>query len=179
MRAGIEGLESPHPIGLTLPGLYHDDDLAQRFTSGLDAVLAPVFTVLDSLQAYVDPRLAPEDFVAWLTGWVGVEPDATWPLERRRALVVEAVELYQWRGTVPGLRRLVEIYSGVEPEIVDSGGTAVSVVPGGALPGSSEPGLTVTVRVDDAATFDVGRLDAIVGAAKPAHVPHQIEVVTR
>lgn len=179
MRAAIDDLDSPHPIGLTLPGLYHEDEFAQRFAAGLDVVLAPVFAVLDSLQAYVDPRLAPADFVSWLTSWVGAEPDETWPLERQRALVVDAVHLYQWRGTIRGLRRLVEIYSGVEPEIVDSGGAAVSAVPGGALPGSDESGLTVTVRVDDPATIDVGRLDAIVGAAKPAHVPHRIEVVAR
>ena len=46
----------PAPIGEQLPALYADDDFAQRFTAGLDTVLAPVFSTLDNLPAYLDPR---------------------------------------------------------------------------------------------------------------------------
>ncbi|MEU1297162.1 phage tail protein, partial [Streptomyces sp. NPDC005840] len=40
-RAAIPGLPSRYPIGEQLPALYAEDDFAQRFTSGLDTVLAP------------------------------------------------------------------------------------------------------------------------------------------
>ena len=66
MRGMIEGLETPHPIGFELPGLFHDDDFTQRFTAALDEVIAPIFLTLDALEAYVDPWLAPEDFLGWL-----------------------------------------------------------------------------------------------------------------
>ncbi|MGW2847530.1 hypothetical protein ACWC5G_21895, partial [Streptomyces sp. NPDC001274] len=65
-RAAVPGLPSRYPIGGLLPALYADDDLAQRFTAGLDTVLAPVLSTLDNLPAYFDPALAPADFLPWL-----------------------------------------------------------------------------------------------------------------
>ncbi|HEX2040931.1 MAG TPA: phage tail protein [Acidimicrobiales bacterium] len=177
MRGVVEGLASPHPIGLTLPALYQEDEFALRLTAAFDEVWAPVFAVLDNLTAYLDPSLAPLDFVEYLARWVGVELDETWPEERRRDLVGQAVELYRWRGTVHGLAALVAVYTGVEPEIEESGGAAWSPTPGGELPGSAEPSLTVRVRVADPSTVDAARLEAIVAAAKPAHIPHQVEVL--
>ncbi len=93
MRGLVPGLLSPHPIGDRLPALYQDDDLVQRFAAGLDDVLAPVLATLDSSEAYIDPRLAPLDFVVWLSQWVGVELDGTWAPARQRALVARAAEL--------------------------------------------------------------------------------------
>lgn len=179
MRATVDGLATPHPLGHLLPGLYHDDDLAQRFTSALDVVLAPVLATLDSSDAYVDPRLAPLDFVEWLAEWVGVELDASWPEERQRTLVARAADLYSWRGTVRGVTEAVAIYTGVEPEISETGGTAWTGTPppAGALPGSPSGLLLVRVRVAPDEPIDAGRLDRLVGAAKPAHIAHRVEII--
>jgi phage tail-like protein len=177
MRGPIEGLDSPHPLGTDLPGLFQEDDFAQRFTSALDAVLAPVFCTLDNLEAYFDPCLAPSDFVAWLAGWVGLTLDENWPPERQRALIAEAAQLYRWRGTAKGLAAHVALYTGAEPEVVDSGGCNWSATPGGSLPGTTEARVTVRVRVPAPSAVDRRRLDAIVATAKPAHVVHEIEVL--
>ena len=67
MRGLVDGLRSPHPLGGTLPPIYLEDSLTQRITAGLDEVLAPVLNVLDNLDAYLDPALAPSDFYEWLT----------------------------------------------------------------------------------------------------------------
>lgn len=179
MRGHVDGLVTPHPMGLALPAVFHSDDLAQRFTGALDGVLAPLLSTLDCLDAYLDPRLAPADFVAWLAGWVGLVLDENWPLERRRALVSSAVELYRWRGTRRGISGHVELYTGVTPEIEEPGGAAWSPVPGGDAPGQGAPTLTVRVVVDEEAAVDEARLDRLVAAAKPAHVPHRVEVVVR
>ena len=181
MRGTIDELATPHPLGFLLPGLYHDKDLVQRFTSALDDVLAPVLATLDSSDAYVDPRLAPLDFVEWLAEWVGVELDASWPEERQRALVAGAAELYAWRGTARGMAEAVAIYTGAEPEITETGGTAWtgSPPPSGELPGTPEGMLVVRVRVPagEADTIDQARLDRLVAAAKPAHIPHRVEII--
>jgi len=177
MRGPIDGLDTPHPLGAALPGLFQDDDFAQRFTSALDAVLSPVFCTLDNLEAYFDPTLAPRDFVAWLAGWVGLTLDENWPVERQRALIAEAAQLYRWRGTARGLAAHVALYTGTEPEVVDSGGCSWSATPGGSLPGTAEPRVTVRVRVPDPSAVDRRRIDGIVATAKPAHVVHEIEVV--
>jgi phage tail-like protein len=177
MRGPIEGLESPHPLGQALPALFQEDGFTQRFTAAFDEVLAPVFCTLDNLEAYFDPHLAPSDFVAWLAGWVGLTLDEHWPVDRQRALIARAAELYRWRGTARGLVAHVALYTGTEPEVVDSGGCEWSATPGAALPGTTEPRLTVRVRVADPSSVDRQRIEAIVAAAKPAHVLHEIEVL--
>jgi phage tail-like protein len=162
-----------------LPSLYLDDELAQQLCAGLDQVLAAAVGSLDSIEAYVDPALAPPDFLVWLAGWVGLMVDETWPEEQQRRFVTEAVELYRWRGTARGLAGLVRIYVGVEPDIVETGAASWSSAPGGAVPGRTSrvnPALLVRVRVPDPGAVDQRRLTAIVAAATPAHVPYKIEV---
>lgn len=178
MRALIPGLEAAHPLGLALPGLFQDDGLAQRLTGALDEVLAPVVSTLDSLDIYFDPALAPADFVAWVGSWVGVIAEDAGPLHRQRALVAQAAELYRWRGTRRGVAEFVRLYTGTEPEIIESGGVSWSPVPEGAPPGSDEPLLVVRVRLTDPSEVAIRRLDALVAATKPAHIPHRVEVVT-
>lgn len=175
MRGGVEGLVSPRPLGRELPSLYQDDDWAQRLTAALDEVLAPVFWTLQSFPAYLDPELAPADFVEWLAGWVGMALDENWPLERQRELVGRAGSLYRRRGTVRALVELVELYAGVVPEVVESGGVAWSVEPGSVFPGQPTPRLVVRLPVGT--DVDVRRLESLLAAARPAHVPFQLEVI--
>ena len=65
-RGLVAGLDAAHPLGWLLPAMYQEDEFAQRFTGALDTVLAPLVTALDNLDAYVDPALAPPDFLEWL-----------------------------------------------------------------------------------------------------------------
>ncbi len=176
MRALVPGLLSPHPLGPTLPAIYQDDDFAQRMLDGLDEVVAPVYSVLDNFDAYLDPSIAPEDFLAWLAGWVGIVLDESWDQARRRTIVARAVELYRMRGTAAGLAAQVEIQTGGVVEIMENGATAWSVDPGGAMPGSPEPLVVVRVTVPDPKAIDAVKLDTLVASAKPAHVLHRIEI---
>jgi phage tail-like protein len=184
MRGTVTALRSPHPVGDLLPGVYAEDDLLQRFVSAFDEVLAPVFGVLDCFDAYLDPALAPADFVDWLAHWVALSSELEpaladeWSPDRRRTLVARAVDLHRWRGTRRGLVMLLEAVTGGQVEVVDSGGCTASPVSGGALPGAERPGLTVRVRVADPSTVDLVRLEALVALNKPAHLPHTLEVVT-
>jgi phage tail-like protein len=177
MRGLVADLATPHPIGSTLPALYQEDDFSQRMSGAFDEVLAPVFAALDGLDAYLDPRYSPEDFLDWLGSWVGITLDQTWPLERRRQMVRSAADLYRLRGTAAGLAAQVEIFSGGKVEILESGGSAWSGSPGGTMPGDGNPSLLVRVAVRDPKRLSVARLDVLVAASKPAHVPHRVEVV--
>jgi phage tail-like protein len=179
MRSLVPGLLSPHPLGPSLPAVYQEDAFTQSMLDALDEVIAPVFSTLDNLDAYFDPHLTPDDFLAWLGGWVGITVDETWDVERRREAVARAAELYRMRGTASGLADQVEIQTGGTAEILENGGVAWSVDPGGDLPGSPEPVLVVRVAVDDPKSVDVQRLDTLVAASKPAHVEHRVEVVKR
>ena len=177
MRGLIEGLETPHPIGMELPGLFHDDDFSQRFTAALDDVLAPIFLTLDAIEAYVDPWLAPADFLAWLSEWMGIPVEEDLPERQQRMLVARAATLYGWAGTARGLADLVEAYTGTRPEIVDTGGASWSPTPGGDLPGNDEFSVTVRLRVEDPSAVDTVRLERLVSGFVPAAVLATVEVV--
>lgn len=170
-------MPTPRPMGAELPAALQEDEFCQRMVSAFDEVLAPVFTTLDCLDTYLDPELAPPDFVDWLAGWVGIEIDETWTLERRRSLIEQAVALYRVRGTAAGLAAHIKLYSGVSPEIEDSGGCEWSQTADGAMPGSARPHLTVRLRVDDAATVKRTTVNRIVAGSRPAHVPYEVEIV--
>jgi len=178
-RGLVPSLISPHPLGQTLPALYQEDDFTQRFVSAFDAALAPIFAALDNFPTYLDPWLAPEDFLEWLAGWFGIVLDESWSLTRRRALVTRAFEFYRMRGTASGLKEQVEVLTGGSVDLHETGGVASSTTAGGALPGSPNFALLVRVTVDDSARISLARLDALVMAAKPAHVTHKVEVVNR
>lgn len=178
MRGLIEGLTSAHPLGESLPALFQqEDDFALRFTGALDEVLAQVLMSLDNLDAYLDPMLAPTDFLEWLATWVGIDLDETWPEHKQREQVRNAVHLYRWRGTRKGLADVIRLYCDVEPEIIDNGGTSYSEGPSGPLPGSPTPSLHVRVTVAAGQDIDEARLHELVAAAKPAHLPHTVEVI--
>ena len=179
MRLATEGIPSPYAFAELLPAIFQEDEFARRFVAGFDDVLSPLVAVLDNIAAYFDPRLAPSDFVSMLAGWVGVELDETWNDDARRELVARAVALLKLQGTVEGLRQLVEIYTGVSPEIDEGGACVASEEPTGAIPGRAGAPLVVRVRVADATTIDRIRLDRLVAAAKPAHIRHEVEVVGR
>jgi phage tail-like protein len=178
-RGLVPGLLSPGPIGPTLPGLYQEDEFTMRFVSAFDEALAPLFSTIDNFPTYLDPALTPEDFLDWLAGWVGVLLDETWPIERRRAFVSVAAQLYRQRGTAAGLAAQIRLFTAGEVEIIESGGSAWSNTADAAPPGT--PDFTVTVRVKPPAKakVDGARLEALVAAAKPAHVRHKVEIVTR
>ncbi|HVV18868.1 MAG TPA: phage tail protein I [Pseudonocardiaceae bacterium] len=168
----VPGLGTPYPLGSLLPAVYQEDAVTMLLTAALDDVLAPVIATLDCLPAYLDPWLAPADFLDWLASWVGADLDENWPPERRRAIVATAVELYRIRGTVAGLRQHVELVTGGRVDVVDSGGVSWSTTPDTADVGDEPP--SVTVRIGEPESVAV--VDALVAAAKPVHVVHRVDV---
>jgi phage tail-like protein len=178
VRGAIDGLASPHPLGAQLPAVFAEDDMAQRFVAGLDDLFAPLLSALECSEAYLSPSLAPPDFVAWLGDWVGAELRGDEPEWRLRDTVSSAVMLHRLRGTRRGLATAVRLAFGVEPQIVESGGASWSARPLGDFPGEPEPRLEVVLRVPDPSVVDERRLDDLVAAARPAHLPYTIRVVT-
>jgi phage tail-like protein len=80
----------------------------------------------------LDPRSTPDECLPWLASFVGLVLDERWStapsLQRssargtvdvRRQMITEAVWLFRNRGTLPGLKRFIEIYTGVAVIIVE------------------------------------------------------------
>jgi phage tail-like protein len=175
MRAAIDGLGMPYPLGTLLPAIYQSDPASMAWTAGFDDVLAPVICTLDCLRAYIDPMLAPDDFLLWLAGWFGTALDENWPLDRQRSAVARSVVLYRQSGTVGGLRALLELVTGGEVEVSDSGGVTWSQAPNTPPPGEEEASVVVRIA-SGIGPVDLKALDELVATAKPAHVAHLVEV---
>ncbi|HEY1914792.1 MAG TPA: phage tail protein I [Streptosporangiaceae bacterium] len=178
MRGTVAGLGTPYPLETMLPAVLQEDSFTRRLAAGVDEVLAPVICTLDCLEAYVNPLLAPGDFLEWVSTWFSEVLDENWPARRRRQFVAEAVGIFRTRGTVAGLRRELELSSGGRVEINESGGVAWSAAPEAGLPGEEVPRLAVRVVVEDVSTVSVAALDALISAMKPAHVIHRLEVTS-
>ncbi|HZT67021.1 MAG TPA: phage tail protein [Acidimicrobiales bacterium] len=178
-RGLVAGLGTPRPLGELLPALLQEDELCMRLMAAFDEVLAPAISVIDCFDSYLDPGVAPSDFVEWLAGWVGLDLDGTWPAEELRNLVGAAIRLYRDRGTPHGLADLVELYAGVRPTIEESGGCIWSSRPNTALPGSDQPCVAVLVPRGGPRQVNTRVLDRIVTTGKPAHLPHRVEMVLR
>jgi phage tail-like protein len=185
----MPGTGPPRTLESLLPGVFLEPvdrkeerggpEFVSGFCAGLDCVLTPATVTLDCIEAYFDPRLTPADYLDWLAGWVGLSLDQNWPEGQRRTLVMEAGDLYRWHGTVRGIIEHIRLFTGVVPEVHDSGGVAWSTTPDGNLPGSSVAELRVRLTVGTEDDLDLNRLEGIVTSVKPAHVPHIIDVVRR
>ena len=176
MRGLVVDLPAAHPLQRSLPGIYQEDELTAALTAAFDDTLAPVLTTIDNFAAYLDPALAPDDFLDWLAGWVGIVLDETWSVERQRALIALATQLYRRRGTPGGLAMHVRLLAAGEVVVTDSGGVSWSATPGSPPPGDPSFSATIRVRPPKKGQLAVARLDAIVASAKPAHVVHRLEI---
>jgi phage tail-like protein len=142
-----------------LPGVFRDDPegVGLGYLEALETVLDPIFAVLDSLPAYVDPWLAPSALVELLAAWLGEALDQSWSLERRRRLVAEALPLARRRGTRAGLEAALEL---AFPDLT----MRVEDAPGEVVVHSDAP-------LDETARQAVERL---VDRLKPVHVRAEV-----
>ncbi len=143
-----------------LPGIYQTDFMA-RFLAIFESVLAPIEWNVDNFDLYLDPKTAPPGFLPWLANWFSITFDPSWTIEQQRALLLEAHQIFARRGTRWALSRVLEIYSGVEPEIID-------------LEEDEDP-FTFTVKLP-LAEEEVDRrlIERIVDANKPAHTNYKL-----
>lgn len=100
-----------------LPAIYHEDPYVGRFLLPFEDVLEGFRDLLDDIDRYFVPAFTDREFLPWLATWVALVLDEEWNDADRRSLISEAVQLYRWRGTVYGLQRYLEIYTGLVPEI--------------------------------------------------------------
>jgi phage tail-like protein len=111
-----------------LPAVFGQDpisaDFTDRFLSLFDTTLRRIESEVDHLARYFDPLATPADrdprtgldFLSWLATWIGISLDRQWPEPLRRAFVKRAGRLFDRRGTREGLRQLLLLFLGMEPE---------------------------------------------------------------
>lgn len=117
-----------HPMGVPrdrsswlqyLPSIYSDDEFLGRFLLIFESLLAPVIWTIDNLDMYFSPETAPAEWLRWIGSWFDILIVPDLPEERQREILRQIGWLFMRRGTKAGLERLLELYFGVMPEIIE------------------------------------------------------------
>src|SRR5215475_4703854 len=177
MRGLMPGSAIAHPVAAQLPGVYQGEAVVEAFCAALDEVLAPVVLTLDSMPAYFDPQTTPQDMLAWLAGWLGINIDNAPPIAEQRAVIRAGADVLRWRGTAKGLREAIHLETGLDADIVDTGAVDWSSTPETPLPGEAGDRVIVRIIAAEPDMIDVGLVDKVVASNVPAAVNHGIEVV--
>jgi phage tail-like protein len=110
-----------------LPRVMQEDPFLRGFVGITQEIASSLRDEIEKIDYFLDTELAPEEFVRWIGGWLGlaVEPVAVDPAERERRVrgVVEAAgELFLRRGTRAGLEGMLHAITGEPARVSDSGG---------------------------------------------------------
>jgi phage tail-like protein len=90
---------------------FKDSDVEGGHLSGIGVILdIGIETILDGIHEYFDPKTTPEEFLPWLSGWVGLSLRDEWSTEAKREFLQQIVHLYKLRGTKAGLKAMLMIH---------------------------------------------------------------------
>jgi phage tail-like protein len=103
-----------------LPAIYGDDEFLGRYLLIFESLLSPVIWAIDNFDLYLSPEIAPQAWLEWIASWFDLLLLPELPIERQRELIRQAGWLFLRRGTRVGLQRLLELYFGVIPEIIEN-----------------------------------------------------------
>jgi phage tail-like protein len=144
-----------------LPGIYHTDFMA-NFLAIFESVLFPVEWQIDNFDLFLDPGTAPSSFLPWLANWFEFGFDSTWSEAQKRRFLKEAYAIHAGYGTRWALSRVLEIYSGCEPEIDDQ---SQDLAPH-----------TFRVRLPKDSSYDQASIERLIDAYKPTHTTYILEL---
>ncbi|QGQ96638.1 hypothetical protein EHS13_18025 [Paenibacillus psychroresistens] len=106
-----------------LPAVYQEDPTSQYFLERYLSLFGTFFDEMEEeiseVSQYYDVDTISGEFVKWLGTWVGIHADEVWSESQLKELIRRSPELYQERGTKQGIEKMVEIYTGEKPLIVE------------------------------------------------------------
>lgn len=106
-----------------LPAIYRqadaDSGFLERWLALFRAELGDLERLLELMPQRFEPARTPEQLLAWLAGWLAFDLPEHWRAADQRALLLRVHEIYRQRGTRRGLQQMVELYTGVRPQIVE------------------------------------------------------------
>ena len=125
-----------------LPAIYQEDktgrEFLERFLSIFETVFSEIETGISTVYKYIDSETAPQDFLHWLGTWLNLAMEEDWPEKMKRRFLSHAPELYQKKGTAAGIKKLIEIYTGKPPAILE-GLTCIPIPLQETPPGKTPP----------------------------------------
>ncbi|MFN9061163.1 MAG: phage tail protein, partial [Pseudanabaena sp.] len=145
------------------------------------------------LWAYLDPMLAPETMLPFLSHWVGWDTGTTLGVERQRYLIKQAMQIYRWRGTRRGLRFYIHLFTGLpldehKPEVekhisifeIIGRGFVIgeAILGSNASTGGGRPfHFVVRIRNDLQNSLDLPLIRRIIEREKPVFCTYDLEII--
>lgn len=102
-----------------LPELYESDDFTSRFLMLFESFWKPLSSQIAQVENHFDPALTPPEFLPWLASWIGLPVEESLPVDRLRAMIKQAIVLFQYRGTAQALKTYLEIYTNGKVSIIE------------------------------------------------------------
>lgn len=103
-----------------LPELYlKSGSFTERFLSIFTDIYCGLEEKIDASAELYDPEVCPGEFVEWLGEWISAENVLLFPDDKKREYLLAVPRLSMYRGTLRGLRELLELYCGAKVFIVE------------------------------------------------------------
>ena len=103
-----------------LPELYlRSGSFTKRFLSIFTEIYCELEEKIDASAELYDPTGCPQEFVEWLGEWVSAEKMLLFPDDKKREYLLAIPRLSTYRGTLRGLKELLELYCGEKVFIVE------------------------------------------------------------
>ena len=103
-----------------IPELYlKAGSFTERFLSIFTDIYCELEEKIDVSAELYDPAKCPEKFIEWLGEWISAEKMLLFPDDKKREYLLSAPRLSTYRGTLCGLKELLELYCGEKVFIVE------------------------------------------------------------
>lgn len=161
--ASVDGVGAASRYVPYLPVIFHENDFLSRFLQIFETMWEPLEQRQDFIHMYFSPRTCPASWLPWLASWFGLELSEYLPESRARLLLAEATEMFRQRGTMYGMSRLIELSTGIRPQITEDPSEPNVFRFSISLANNTDPDVVATIR-------------RLVNTHKPAHTGYVIEV---
>lgn len=109
--------KNPGELFNSLPAPFREDPGMADFLAAFEDILLAkgLEGTIDRLAAKIDPALAPLEDLRWLAGWMGLTIDADYPTGNEaqyRIFVAQTIARYRQRGTLVGMQKLLNDFTG-------------------------------------------------------------------